>query len=261
MRRDEVGTPARFVKVPVELLGTLPPVEFAVYCALLNRINNLRQCWPSHESIARDSLCSKRSAISALVSLRDRGLVQWQHQALDHGRGRTSNMYTLRDLNAESALRSDGGVPSGATKVQNLRDQSAKSALNLVQNLHREIDPIELDPMNYPLAGARGVQGGTTEKFIQCDLNAESALRSDGGVPSGATKEPAPLSDCQLWIRDELRKRDASVSIAALSAGSGYTTKQIRQAAQSWPASVIPRIEYNTRLDLIRIEKKPLPEC
>lgn len=65
-----------------------------VYMCLISRANRNQQTWPSHALIAKEAKVSVSSVKTALVELRELGVVTWSQQRRNDG-GLSSNMYRV----------------------------------------------------------------------------------------------------------------------------------------------------------------------
>ena len=69
----------QFVRLPYELIdsGRLTSTELTVYIALLrHRDHQTGRCWPSYATLAQEARVSRRTAISAVKSLEEQGIVK-----------------------------------------------------------------------------------------------------------------------------------------------------------------------------------------
>jgi len=66
-----------------------------VYLTLSSRANKHLQCWPSLETIAKESSCGVSSVKAALKELRDLGLIHWTSGPSRGTEGKPPNVYQL----------------------------------------------------------------------------------------------------------------------------------------------------------------------
>lgn len=106
---------------PRTLRGHLTANEIAVYVALSCRADGANYCYPSHATIAGESGMSVRTAQRVLVSLREKGLVEWSQRRGEKG-DLTSNGYRLTTLVSERPI-----PPVSVTPPPSQSDRVTKS--------------------------------------------------------------------------------------------------------------------------------------
>lgn len=90
----------------------LNPTERLTLLALADYAGPEGECWPFQETLADKVGVSKRTVVTTLQRLEERGLFTRAHQAAANGRGRTADRYFL-DLSADVSRETNG-----TTKVQ-----------------------------------------------------------------------------------------------------------------------------------------------
>ena len=155
-----------FIKIPDwAARGVLHPREFAVYAALLSRADaRTGECYPSYETISRESGVTRRQVPFALAELVDETLLRARH-------GRSVNRYTVRRFaddrpegyrsRFESGLRLAVRGKSDSVTVRETHSQMERDDLT-VRETHSaqcatrtpdsardalEPDPVEPDPV------------------------------------------------------------------------------------------------------------------
>lgn len=116
--------------------------EKLVYIALINRCDKRGMCHPSLSTIARDASISRRTAVTVLGTLEDRGYIK-KTRRFD-GDQFTSNVYKITTWSGSANI---------APPSEELAPGSANEHLGVVQPLHRgsangtqEVLPIEVIP-------------------------------------------------------------------------------------------------------------------
>lgn len=127
----------------------------AVLFVLADYIGSGRTCWPSHETIAENACCSRRSVVRATLELEEAGILL-VHRRVDDIRGNTSNLYEINyPLLAKLAAECQpvtGGVCQGDTTPV---PQSHKGVCHgVTQSAHS--DP----PIDPPIKNPPTPQGG-----------------------------------------------------------------------------------------------------
>lgn len=150
------------------------PAAKVVLLSLANYANADAECWPKIATIADETEMSARSVHAHLTALRDRGLIDWRHQARPDG-SQTANIYRL-------IMAPDGPV-TGREGANAQFGGSAKSADPPLQNLQtppaRSADQVE--PVSRTSHGTRGG-----------DSRTEGDTRAPARAESPPTPEPPP---------------------------------------------------------------------
>ena len=68
--------------------------EKIIYIVLCSHANQNRDCFPSYKTIAKESGCSERKAITVMKTLEEKGYVKVKHRKLSNGSNR-SNVYEM----------------------------------------------------------------------------------------------------------------------------------------------------------------------
>jgi len=82
-------------EITLETGPQISTIEKMVLIVLANRADLKGHCYPSYETIAKESICSVRTACRAIKSLCDKGLVVKYNNFKSTGY-QTSNRYSLR---------------------------------------------------------------------------------------------------------------------------------------------------------------------
>ncbi len=88
-----------------ENLSVYDKTVYAILCSYANSAD--RSCYPSYQTIARKSCCSRRKVIAVIADLERMGLVEKQEQRNSIG-DNASNLYTVK------TLTDAGGSPPNA---------------------------------------------------------------------------------------------------------------------------------------------------
>jgi len=128
----------------------IKPTEKLILLLLANYANDTNTCYPSYDTIAKLSNCSRRTAIKTINSLARQGLISVQTRRLSN-KDNQSNIYTLntdfKDFEGRSKTPSAVSAPPSANYDTNpsayISPPSANSAPNTI-TINNQIDTITL---------------------------------------------------------------------------------------------------------------------
>ena len=78
-----------------ETIGIYEKLTYVILCAFASNEDNT--CYPSYQTIANKTGCSKRKTISSIKALVELGLVE-KVERVNKNRENTSNLYTVKTL-------------------------------------------------------------------------------------------------------------------------------------------------------------------
>lgn len=115
---------------------TLTAYEIAVYCILCAYASSTDQsCYPSYQTIARKSGCSRRTAIRVIAHLEELGLVKKQEQFNAVG-DNTSNLYIVKPMNNKQSTPppdAELALPNAPNSPPNAEETPKPDSLNQIQ--------------------------------------------------------------------------------------------------------------------------------
>ena len=85
-----------------ETIGKYEKLTYVILCAFASNKDNT--CYPSYQTIAKKTGCSKRKTISNIAALVEIGLVEKVERVNKNG-DNTSNLYTIKTLSSAHPLQ------------------------------------------------------------------------------------------------------------------------------------------------------------
>jgi hypothetical protein len=114
---SSAGDRKGFVAVPRYLVGTLTANEIAVYVALVSDADSTGYCYPTHARISAGAGLSESSVKRALVTLRERGVIEWTQRRNERG-DLTSNFYKVNMWRKSDPTLGSQGTHPGVTVTE-----------------------------------------------------------------------------------------------------------------------------------------------
>lgn len=132
MQSEFIGQRPNFTALPNWLRGRTTPQELATLWALQSHYPNI---YPSLSLLATETGMSRRSVVTTLRSLEDRGWMIKTQMVSESG-GHSSNRYALTIWDAHWAVEADHPPSAPVALVQEMHHPSAGGAPPLVQEVH-----------------------------------------------------------------------------------------------------------------------------
>ena len=100
---------------------------YMVLCRFAN--NETGECYPSYKTIAEKMRVGVSTAIKAVKSLIDKGVVEVQQRKNENG-GDTSNLYTIVNINKDNENKKASTVPPVKANKENIKSNNSISQNN-----------------------------------------------------------------------------------------------------------------------------------
>ncbi len=244
-----------FIQVPLELLETnISPSALKLYMMLLKYARQSQECWPSHQTLARDMNLKSRRIANLLKELDEAGLIKVVSRA---SQGQ-SNLYQLHkvvhkgvDTAARLTVKSEGAYPPaencypGKQKIagegmQHFANEAYAVELHSsINNNHNNIQKRQLEKSQPGFNGQGDTGQDQTYVNVVCDENKNEEKALIGATPTSSTttfhNQPSMSLEEISASGDTIRDR----VVAALTA---YGVAQFR-ARQLAPAIVAARLD------------------
>ena len=185
-----------FAIIPGRYLNMLTGSEALVFIALSWRANKEFQCWPSHNQIANDIGQSVTTVKRTLASLREKGVVTWEHRHSGDG-DLSSNVYTL--IFDETV--GGGRGKSGRTG----RGKSGLGTIPNINNTQGECSPIQGTATNTERC-PKHQDTDNTPNCWGCKTAREAALEATPPAPTKPTNRIQFKTDKEYY--DHLNELD-----------------------------------------------------